>query len=114
LPLPSALKADVTSLPSTVMTGPMAVPLTFTSASPPVTSCGIDDITCTVRAAEAPDAPKAPLIRAADAARRQAFAFILIPPKIVPAKQPAGPDTTSAGRTGANLGEFSSPPFLYG
>jgi len=54
-------------------------------------------------AAEAPDAPKTPLIRAADAARRQAFPLILIPPKIVPAKQPAGAEITSPGRNLAGI-----------
>jgi hypothetical protein len=45
LPLASALNAAEMSVPPTLTVGAALAPLIRTSASPPVTSCGIDDNT---------------------------------------------------------------------
>jgi hypothetical protein len=63
-------------LPSTVTAGAAVEPLIRTSASPPVTSWGIDDKTWMLMAAEAAGAPSAAHTTADDAMRRQAVAFI--------------------------------------
>src|SRR4051794_29255325 len=67
-PLLSDLNAPDTSLPSSATAGAVAVPVTLTSALPPLTSCGRDDRTSRARvlvvcasALEAANAPQSAL-----------------------------------------------------